>query len=126
MIGRLLWPFRRRAAAAMPRIPWLAIFHSAEPPTPSPEAQQSRAVHAQRLLDDALFREAWDAVATEYATAWCRTAESQAREREQLWLMLGILRKVRSHFETAVRDGKVVDQRQATAARERARMHPIR
>jgi hypothetical protein len=85
-----------------------------------------RAARAQRLVEDALLAEAFDALDRDYVKAW---RESHARDtdaRERLWQAVQIVAKVRSHLSTVVNHGKLAQRElDDLAARERRRLFGV-
>lgn len=78
-----------------------------------------RATHAQRLLDDDLFKEAFATLDDKYVKAW---RESEARDddgRQRTWTAVRVLAKVKEHFETIIINGKVAQAELSELAERR-------
>ena len=69
-----------------------------------------RAAQARALLDSPLFKQAFDTLEADYIRFLLdQTRPGDTDARERMWQAVQILRKVRTHFETAVDDGKVAE-----------------
>jgi hypothetical protein len=67
----------------------------------------SRGARAERLLDDDLLQEAFDALERDYVRGWRDTGARDTDARERLWQALHIVAKVRAHLVAAVSNGKL-------------------
>ena len=68
---------------------------------------QSRALRAQRLLEDELLAEAFKTLEDSYTQAWRNTVIDDVSAREKLFLAINVVGKVRDHLTTAVNNGKL-------------------
>lgn len=86
-------------------------------------AATSRAARAQALLNDDLFKEAFDRLDAEYVKAWRETAARDDDARQRWWQAVNVLGKVREHFERVIQDGKVAqaDLDRLAATRQRGK-----
>jgi hypothetical protein len=73
------------------------------------EQESRRGEQAKRLLEDPLLQEAFATVDGALRDAWAATADDAAPQRERLWLMLKLLRRVRAHMIDVVQTGKLAD-----------------
>lgn len=89
-------------------------------PDRTPEQDAERASHARQLLDNALFVESFDAVRRKIMDEWLAAPARDAEGREQLWLMVKLLDRVRDHIKGVAETGKVATIRLAEAERHRA------
>ncbi len=71
------------------------------------DAEIRRGAEAQRLLDDPVFVRAFATVEHALIDAWLATGDAQERERERLWLMIRLLRRVRALIEEAATTGRL-------------------
>jgi hypothetical protein len=79
-----------------------------------------RAARAQALLDDALLREAFDALDADDVRAWRLTDARDDDARQRLWQAVNVLAKVRDPLRQAVSDGHLAQKEiDALAAREK-------
>ncbi len=78
------------------------------------ESDSARGQQAQRLLDDPLLKEAFDASILAAHQAWEDSADNDKELREMLWSRLKGLKLARTYLQTMVRDGKVADDRLKT------------
>lgn len=67
----------------------------------------ARATRAQQLLDDELFAEALTGLERAYIEGWKAAAARDTDARERFWQAVQIVGKIKGHFETIIRDGKV-------------------
>ncbi len=73
----------------------------------TPEEETRRGEAARRLLADPLLREAFAAVEEHLRSTWLATTDDEAQERERLWMMLRLLRRVRGHLEAVLEHGRL-------------------
>ena len=67
----------------------------------------SRAVEAQSLLDNALFNDALTTLEAEYIKAWKATPLRDSEGRERVWQAIQILGKIKDHVSAVLNDGKL-------------------
>lgn len=81
-----------------------------------------RAGKANRILNDALYAEAWQTVRDEILRKWETSPVRDNDGREYLYLMLKALNDARGYLEQAARDGKVVVHLQDQREKEKKRL----
>lgn len=69
--------------------------------------QDQRGNAAARILDDKVFIEAWDLIRKEILIGWEHSSDQDIETREELWLSLKLLSRLKSHFESIVTTGKM-------------------
>ena len=72
----------------------------------------SREEDAKRLLENDLFQEAFETLRTELMTRWENSSSNETEAREQIWLGLQLLQRVRQHLESIVETGQLDRARQ--------------
>lgn len=78
----------------------------------------SRGARAERLVNDPLLQEAFDALERDYVRGWRDTGARDTDARERLWQALHIIAKVRAHLTAAVNNGKLAQRELDAFARE--------
>jgi|TARA_R110000772_G_scaffold260735_2_gene378857 hypothetical protein len=71
------------------------------------ESERQRGERARLLLDDPLFKEAFELLKKEYQSAMFQTKHSEDNERKALWQAYHITAKVENHFITVMETGKL-------------------
>ena len=66
------------------------------------ELRESR---AKNLLSDELFNEAFTTLETDIKDTWYRTSLNDTEAREQAWLSLRLLERIRLHLTSIVESG---------------------
>ncbi len=84
------------------------------------ELDRARAVQARGLLDNALFKEAFEAIEDGYVRLWKDHAKTPD-ERERVHIALKTLAKVREHLEVVIQEGKIADRKIAEVTRPKPR-----
>ncbi len=69
--------------------------------------QVNRALHAERLLQDELFNEAFRELEAQYLSTWKATPMRDVATREKLWLAISVLGSVKGHLMKILNDGRV-------------------
>lgn len=69
--------------------------------------ENSRAVEAQALLDNALFNDALATLEAEYIKAWKATLLRDTDGRERVWQAVQIVGKIKDHIVAVLNDGKL-------------------
>lgn len=69
--------------------------------------QDQRSSAAARILDDKVFIEAWGLIRKEILIGWEHSSDQDIQTREELWLSLKLLSRLKSHFESIVTTGKM-------------------
>jgi hypothetical protein len=72
----------------------------------------SREEDAKRLLENDLFQEAFETLRTELMTRWENSSSNETEAREQIWLGLQLLQRVRRHLESILETGQLDRARQ--------------
>ena len=70
----------------------------------------SRGEKAKLLLDEPLFKEAFQLLKKEYQDALIQTKHNEDAERKVLWLAYHLTDKVENHFRTVMDTGKLAAQ----------------
>ena len=71
------------------------------------ESERSRGEKAKLLLDEPLFKEAFEVLKQEYQNALLATKHHEDEERKILWLAYHLTDKVENHFRTVMDTGKL-------------------
>ena len=66
-----------------------------------------REAHAQRLLNDKLFDEAFETLKKDLMDRWNNSGSNESETRESIWLAIRLLEKVRGHIESIVETGRM-------------------
>jgi len=72
----------------------------------------NREEEARRLLENDLFQEAFETLRTELMTRWENSSSNETEAREQIWLGLQLLQRVRRHLESILETGEMERIRQ--------------
>ncbi len=67
----------------------------------------NREEEAKRLLENDLFQEAFETLRTELMTRWENSSSNETEAREQIWLGLQLLQRVRRHLESILETGQM-------------------
>ena len=67
--------------------------------------RELREARAKNLLSDELFNEAFDTLSKDITEAWNHTGIHDTEARENLWLSLRLLERVRLHLTSIVESG---------------------
>ena len=86
----------------------------------TPEETVQRAEHARQILDDALVKEALDAIEREIIEQWEACPARDKEGRELLWQYYKHAKKFRGIFQGAIESGKVVQLRAQQSLKDRA------
>ena len=71
------------------------------------ETERQRGEKAKLLLDEPLFKEAFEVLKQEYQNALLATKHNEDEERKILWLAYHLTDKVENHFRTVMDTGKL-------------------
>ena len=71
------------------------------------DTEVNKAHRAKTLLEDPMFREAFETLKTEYQNALLATKHNEDEQRKALWLAWHLTDKIEQHFKTAVETGKL-------------------
>jgi hypothetical protein len=77
----------------------------------TPEQEARRGDQAKRILEDEIYREAYDTIRKEIFDQWQSSPARDAEGREKLWLTLKILDRVNTHFVSVMESGKLARSR---------------
>ena len=66
-----------------------------------------RIVRARGILNDELFIEAFDTLAKDITDAWDHTGIHDTEARENLWLSLRLLERIRLHLTSIIETGEM-------------------
>ena len=68
-------------------------------------SNQIREEQAKRLLNDELFNEAFSTLEKNLLDSWNSSGVSEVEAREQIWLSLRLLERIRLHLTSIVETG---------------------
>tara|TARA_R100001129_G_scaffold181749_1_gene161409 strand:+ start:692 stop:934 length:243 start_codon:yes stop_codon:yes gene_type:complete len=68
-------------------------------------SNQIREEQAKRLLNDELFKEAFSTLEKNLLDSWNSSGVSEVEAREQIWLSLRLLERIRLHLTSIVETG---------------------
>ena len=68
---------------------------------------EQREQQANRLLNDPLYNEAFDLSAENIHNTWISTSIDETEAREQAWLSLRLLERIRLHLTTIIETGEM-------------------
>ena len=66
-----------------------------------------RARHANNLLQNDLFKEAFDVLREDLMSRWSHSGATESEARESIWLAMRLLDRLESHFKSIVETGKM-------------------
>jgi len=70
-------------------------------------SDELREEHARRLLNDKLFNEAFDLLAESIHNTWINSSVHDVDSREQAWLSLRLLERIKLHLTSIVETGEM-------------------
>ena len=70
-------------------------------------SNQIREEQAKRLLNDELFKEAFSTLEKNLLDSWNSSGVSEVEAREQIWLSLRLLERIRLHLTSIVETGNM-------------------
>lgn len=68
-------------------------------------SNELREEHARRLLSDKLFNEAFSTLEKNLLDSWSSSGVGEVEAREQIWLSLRLLERIRLHLTSIVETG---------------------
>jgi len=68
-------------------------------------SNELREEHARRILNDKLFVEAFETLEKNLLDSWKSSGVSELEAREQIWLSLRLLERIRLHITSIVETG---------------------
>lgn len=69
--------------------------------------REARAKHAEQLLNDPLFNEAFEAVEKACLEQWQATKTNDNESRERIWMMVKLNQRLKQHYLAIIDDGKI-------------------
>ena len=72
--------------------------------------QQGRGIRAEELLRNELLQEAFETLRADYINAWQITSAKDSQAREQLYLAVNILGKVKDHLKKVAINGQIASK----------------
>jgi phosphomevalonate kinase len=76
-------------------------------------SDEERARHANNLLQNKLFIEAFDILKTDLMSRWNHSGSTESEARESIWLAMRLLDRIEGHIKSIVETGhmaKVLDK----------------
>jgi len=67
--------------------------------------QGQRERRAQTLIDDELFKEAFDVLKEDLMSRWQQSGSTDSEARESIWLAMRLLDRIRSHLTSIIETG---------------------
>tara|TARA_R100000988_G_C3984040_1_gene158616 strand:+ start:611 stop:853 length:243 start_codon:yes stop_codon:yes gene_type:complete len=72
--------------------------------------QEQKQEQAKRLLSDPLYNEAFDSLGESIFNTWAQTSVNDVESREQCWLSLRLLERLRLHLTSIVETGEMAEK----------------
>ena len=66
-----------------------------------------RARHANNILQNDLFKEAFEVLKEDLMGRWSHSGSTESEARESIWLAMRLLDRLESHFKSIVETGKM-------------------
>ncbi len=73
-------------------------------------SDELRQEHARRILNDPLYNESFDKLAENIFNTWSQTSVHDVDSREQCWLSLRLLERIRLHLTSIVETGEMAEK----------------
>tara|TARA_R100001480_G_scaffold142912_1_gene140548 strand:+ start:179 stop:421 length:243 start_codon:yes stop_codon:yes gene_type:complete len=73
---------------------------------------EKREAQAKRLLEDTLFKEAFDTLEKDIMDTWSSTGIDDGRARETCWLSIRLLSRIKVHLTSIVETGEMAKKLQ--------------
>jgi hypothetical protein len=70
-------------------------------------SDELREAHARNLLNDKLFLESFDSLAESIHNTWINSSVHDVDSREQAWLSLRLLERIKLHLTSIVETGEM-------------------
>ena len=64
-----------------------------------------REEHAQRILTDPLYQEAFDVIKQDLMSRWDQSGSNELEARESIWLAMRLLDKIQLHIQSIIETG---------------------
>lgn len=71
---------------------------------------RNREEHAKSLLNDPLYNEAFDQLGESIFNTWANSSVNDVDSREQCWLSLRLLERLRLHLTSIVETGEMAEK----------------
>ena len=71
---------------------------------------RNREEHAKSLLNDPLYNESFDQLAESIYNTWANSSVQDVESREQCWLSLRLLERLRLHLTSIVETGEMAEK----------------
>ena len=71
---------------------------------------RNREEHAKSLLNDPLYNEAFDQLAESIYNTWANSSVQDVDSREQCWLSLRLLERIRLHLTSIIETGEMAEK----------------
>ena len=71
---------------------------------------QLREEQARRLLNDPMYNEAFDSLAESIYNTWAHSSVNDVESREQCWLSLRLLERIRLHLTSIIETGEMAEK----------------
>lgn len=73
-------------------------------------SDELREEHAKRILNDPLYNEAFDQLGESIYNTWVHSSVQDVESREQCWLSLRLLERLRLHLTSIVETGEMAEK----------------
>ena len=71
---------------------------------------KQREEQAKRLLNDPMYNEAFDSLGESIFNTWAQTSVNDVESREQCWLSLRLLERIRLHLTSIIETGEMAEK----------------
>ena len=71
---------------------------------------KQREEQAKRLLNDPMYNEAFDSLGESIFNTWAQTSVNDVESREQCWLSLRLLDRIRLHLTSIIETGEMAEK----------------
>ncbi len=68
---------------------------------------QQREEHANRILTDPLYQEAFDVLKQDLMNRWEHSGSTELEARESIWLAMRLLDRIHNHFKSILETGQM-------------------
>mgnify|MGYP003153177557 CR=1 FL=1 len=66
-----------------------------------------RARHANNILQNDLFKEAFEVLEKDLMGRWCNSGSTESEARESIWLAMRLLDRIQIHLHSIIETGKM-------------------
>tara|TARA_B100000287_G_scaffold424604_1_gene469490 strand:- start:1486 stop:1728 length:243 start_codon:yes stop_codon:yes gene_type:complete len=73
-------------------------------------SKELREEHAKRILNDPLYIEAFDKLGESIFNTWAHSSVHDVDSREQCWLSLRLLERIRLHLTSIIETGEMAEK----------------